>query len=389
MRVDFYSPLPPERSGVADYSEFLLPALRPRIDVNARRRRGEREPGGDLALYHVGNDPRRHGWIVEALQHRAGVVVLHEVGLHELVAGMTVARGDKATYLDAVEQDGGREARLLAQGSLSGLLPPLWDTRPLDYPLLDGVLDHALGVVVHSRFAAEFVRGRGYDGPVWRVPFPGYPAAEVEVEVEGGLVDASSFPVVASLGAVTGAKRIPQLLRAFARLRRTYSAAVLVLAGAGHALLRLESRLERLGLRLGRDVLALGHVTDVEFSSLLRRADICVSLRWPTLGETSASVIRALSLGRCVVVSDVGWYAELPDSVAVKVRPDEREVAMLATALEFLAGDDALRRSMGAAAGRYAASEHHVDRAAEAFVRALRATASAAKDRSVGRNAAT
>ena len=385
MRIDYYSPWPPERSGIADYSALLLPALQARIDVNVRRRgRHGGRRGGDLALYHLGNDTRHHGWIVAALKRRPGVVVLHEVGLHELAAGMTLARGDTTAYLDAVERDGGRQARLLACGYLSGLLPPLWDTRPLDYPLLGEFLDHALGVIVHSRFAAEIVRGRGYEGPVWLVPFPGYPVPNVE----DAAIERDRFPVVVSLGAVTGAKRIPQLLRAFEQFRRGFGDALLVLAGAGQEVIQLGARLERLGLRPGRDVVALGHVADAEFWSLLARADICVSLRWPTLGETSASAIRALALGRCVVVSDVGWYAELPDPVAVKVRPDGREVDALAAALALLAGDERMRHSMGAAARRYVATEHHIDRAADAYLAALRAAATTAEDRPVGHDAA-
>src|SRR5262249_54224690 len=67
LRIDYYSPWPPERSGIADYSALLLPALQARIDVNVRLRgRTARRSGGDLALYHLGNDPIRHGWIVAA-----------------------------------------------------------------------------------------------------------------------------------------------------------------------------------------------------------------------------------------------------------------------------------------------------------------------------------
>ena len=40
--------------------------------------------------------------------------------------------------------------------------------------------------------------------------------------------------------------------------------------------------------------------------------DAIVSLRSPTMGETSGSAIRALSLGKPLVVSDVGWFSELP-----------------------------------------------------------------------------
>jgi glycosyltransferase involved in cell wall biosynthesis len=372
LRIDYYSPLPPERSGVADYSAMLLPALEERLDVNVRRRRRRAaRRKARIGVYHLGNDARRHGWIVRALRNRPGVVVLHEVGLHELIASLTLGRGDTNAYLRAVERESGRETRLLAQASLSGLLPPLWETRPLDVPLLGGVLEHALGVIVHSRFAADSVRRRGYEGPIRSVPFPGYPVPEVEPLA----IARRRFPVVSSLGAATSGKRVPQLLRAFARLRRALPGAVLVLAGAGSDRIQLAARLERLGLRTGQDVLTLGHVTDAEFWGLLKRSDICVSLRWPTLGETSASVVRALGLGKCVVVSDVGWYAELPDGVAVKVRCDEQEVDALAETLELLAEDEQLRTTVGAAATRYVAREHHVERTSAAYVAALRESA--------------
>ncbi|HZT44810.1 MAG TPA: hypothetical protein VFA24_01415, partial [Gaiellaceae bacterium] len=78
MRVAYYSPLPPSRSGIADYSALLLPELAKRLDVAvARPGRFRRTPKADVALYHVGNDPAEHGWIVDALQKRPGVVVLH------------------------------------------------------------------------------------------------------------------------------------------------------------------------------------------------------------------------------------------------------------------------------------------------------------------------
>ena len=78
--------------------------------------------------------------------------------------------------------------------------------------------------------------------------------------------------------------------------------------------------------------------------------DVLVILRSPTMGETSGTAIRALSLGKPLVVSDVGWFAELPDDVALKVPVDEREVAALAAALELLA--DAARRARGDGRGR-------------------------------------
>ena len=105
MRVAYYSPMPPERSGIADYSALLVPALRKRIDVDVAPRDGT--ASGDVALYHVGNDPEVHGWILERLRRRPGVVVLHDFVLHHLVVSLTLGRKNPKAYLAALERDGG------------------------------------------------------------------------------------------------------------------------------------------------------------------------------------------------------------------------------------------------------------------------------------------
>jgi hypothetical protein len=90
------------------------------------------------------------------------------------------------------------------------------------------------------------------------------------------------------------------------------------------------------------------------------------------MGETSGSVIRGLSLGKPLVVSDVGWFAELPDDVALKVPVDELEVATLAAALVFAvehAGE------LGRAARSYVEREHAVPRVADAYAEAINVTA--------------
>jgi len=72
--------------------------------VVANPGRFHRDPDADVALYHVGNDPTEHGWIVEALRRRPGIVVMHEFVLHHLVSGITLARGDLEAYADALER---------------------------------------------------------------------------------------------------------------------------------------------------------------------------------------------------------------------------------------------------------------------------------------------
>jgi glycosyltransferase involved in cell wall biosynthesis len=362
VKVAYFSPLPPERSGIADYSALLLPALEQRLDVKAVRRGARKAPRRtDVSLYHVGNNPEAHGWIVDALRRRPGLVVLHDFVLHHLVAGITLGRGDPEGYLDAMQRDAGVVGRLLAHGVVDHLLPPIWEERAEDFPLAWPVLDHADGVICHSAYVARLVREYGYQRTVRVIPMPVWPSMELGERV----VPDSRSPVFACCGYLNAAKRIPQLLTAFERVHRRFPNALLVLAGAATPSLELDAT------KLGDGVLRLDHLEETRLWRLLADCDVNVSLRWPTMGETSGMVIRALSLGKPLVVSDVGWFSELPDSVAAKVPVDEFEVETLAVVLERLAEDEELRAQMGAAASSYVRREHDLDRVADLYVTAL------------------
>ena len=360
MRVAYYSPLPPSRSGIADYSTLLLPALRERVDVVVAEA-GKRAPSADVALYHVGNDPDAHGWILDALNERPGVVVLHDYVLHHLIAGTTIGRGNGRAYLDAMERELGVAGRLLGLGVLDNLLPLLWETQPERFPLSGVVLDRTTGLIVHSRYVADRAREAGYDGPLYRVPHPAWPMHAVTPAD-----DVQGDPLIGCFGYLNMNKRIPQLLEAFASFRRDRPGARLLLVGAAGERFEVGRRLERLGLTDGVD--RIDYVPEERMWSLMAACDVLVNLRYPTMGETSGSVIRALSLGKPLVVSDVGWFSELPDTAVLKVPVDEYEVAVLEAALGVAATHGA---ELGAAARSYVEREHALPNVADAYVRAL------------------
>ncbi len=364
MKVAYYSPLPPSRSGIADYSTLLLPELRERIDVVVAEE-GKRPPDADVALYHVGNDPDAHGWIVDALLQRPGVVVLHEYVLHHLIAGITIGRGNGRAYLDAMERDRGVAGRLLGLGVLDNLLPLLWETQPERFPLSGVVLDHAHGLIVHSSYVGDRARSAGYRGRLWRIPHPVWPTV-----TPAPATDVSGEPLIGCFGYLNMNKRIPQLLEAFASLRRRLPGARLLLVGAAGERFDVERRLERLGLTEG--VHRLDYVPEDRMWSLMAACDVLVNLRYPTMGETSGSVIRALALGKPLLVSDVGWFSELPDDVALKVPVDELEVVTLDAALEFAVEHG---EELGAAAREYVEREHALPKVADAYVAALEVAA--------------
>jgi glycosyltransferase involved in cell wall biosynthesis len=363
LKVAYYSPLPPARSGIADYSAMLLPELRKRLEIqvvhpSARqwfRRAADRS---DIALYHVGNDPEHHWWIVEALQRRPGIVVLHDFVLHHLIAGMTIGRRNPDGYLDAMQREAGAVGRMLAHGVIDGLLPPVWERRAHEFPLTGEVLSSATGVIVHSTYVERRVREHGYAGPVWRIPLAAWPMPR---ELPDAGLPADRL-IVGSFGHLNPAKRVPQLLAGFGLLRERVPEALLLLVGSVAPGVELE---------LPEDAIHYDYVPEDQLWSFLAATDVCVSLRFPTMGETSGVSVRAMTAGRSQVVSDIGWFSELPNEVALKVPVGGDEVEVLAEHLERLARAPDLRTEMGSAARALAECDHDLGRVADAYAVAL------------------
>jgi glycosyltransferase involved in cell wall biosynthesis len=176
--------------------------------------------------------------------------------------------------------------------------------------------------------------------------------------------------VIGCFGVVNSSKRIPELLEAFARIRRRHGAVTLLLVGPTSPGFDLDRRLQRMGLA-DEGLVREGWVGEERLWALMAGADVCVNLRHPTMGETSGSVIRALSLGKPLVVSDVGWIAELPEGVALKIPVDDGETDGLEAALELLVSREDARSEMGRAALELARRDHDLERVADLFAAAL------------------
>jgi len=118
-----------------------------------------------------------------------------------------------------------------------------------------------------------------------------------------------------------------------------------------------------------------GYLERGQMDRLISTVDIVVSLRFPHVGETSATLGAALAAGRPVVVQATGSWGELPGHAVLVVPAGGDEVAELAGALEALAADPAERRRLGEAALAYAAGSLGAGRYAHGVVDAARAVA--------------
>jgi glycosyltransferase involved in cell wall biosynthesis len=398
VRVAYLSPLPPQRSGIADYSAELLPELARHLEIELVADAGAR-PAAELAerfavrrteglaellerrhydalLYHLGNEASYHGEIYRQALRHPGVIVLHEAMLHHLVRALTLARGDAAGFVEEMRYAYGGSGEAAARRAVAtGVLVDPWS-----YPLFERAVDRSRGVVVHNRTGRDRVLASRPRAPVAVVPFPftlpeplPSPAAARQA-----LGLAPDQVLVGCFGFVTPEKRPEVVMRAFGRLRADLPQARLAFVGE---LSQAYEGSSFVPADLRPTVTVTGRFGMSEFLSWMAAADLAVNLRYPSGGETSATLVRLLGLGKPVVVSAAGSFNEIPDGACARVDPVELEDETLAAVLRRLALDPPLRAALGENARRHAEREHSLAATARGYVAALEAAAAAGDPR--------
>ena len=117
------------------------------------------------------------------------------------------------------------------------------------------------------------------------------------------------------------------------------------------------------------------------FYLYLKAVDAVVNLRYPSAGESSGTLARALAEGRAMIVNNLGSFAEIPDDVALKVEVDGDQAAQVAEHLFGLADDHAMRAAMEERARAYARTVLDPRRCAALYVRLAEETAAAINER--------
>ena len=383
MRIAYFSPFGPQRSGIADYSEELLPHLAAGAEIELfadgfkpasgsplsrfrwhdyRSRPGALDRLGDFdaVVYHMGNDHRYHAGIYEAARRWPGVLVLHDYSLQNFFVGLARERGDWGDYLDELEFGHGGAMRAEAEQALARGAMPSIHGAPVAFPLNRRLVGEAEGVIVHSAWCRSRLALSAPATPVRRVNHHVLPDAPVkEARRAGG---APLRVEIASFGHVTGEKGVGRTLVALAALRARHDFHYTLVGEPDHFDPRGLARAANLSDR----VTVTGYVPHEEFQRHVADADIAVSLRERTVGETSGSVCRAMAAGLPVVVSNVGWFAELPDDAVVKIDAGADD-ALLAH-LDRLIGDETLRRRIGEAARRHVHAEHTIEKSAAGYI---------------------
>ena len=337
-----FSPLPPKENGIADYVGEQLYYLKKFFDIIAVVDNGAPYPddlsrlakilrleeyfrirkalSGFTHVYHIGNNPD-HGYILPILLSKPGLVVIHDLGLHHLYDSQTLTKGSFSAYSYELRKQYGRSGKLLGDQ----VKDANWKGSFMPHELrLNGeIIRSASSVIVHSEYSRNEIIKEWPAQKVVVIPhhlspkLKNYPATRREsYKKELGLP--ADRVVIISLGFITEAKQARAILKALSVLKAEGLKFVYVLAGTYRPdEYDVKRDISLYGLE--KEVEITGFLSNEEFFSYLVATDVVVNLRYPYGGETSGTLTRALGMGRCSIVVDVGAFSEIPDDCVVKV----------------------------------------------------------------------
>jgi glycosyltransferase involved in cell wall biosynthesis len=390
VRLNWFSPLPPAKSGIADYTKQLLPTLTAASEVVLWTDQEHWDPAleahaevhtyalpempwaevnrATMSIFHIGNNQRFHGPIWQVSQRHAGLIVLHDVALQQLFAGLFRERWrDRMGYLDLMERFYGATGRQDAEDFWAGRLTIEYMAE--QYRLTQYATDHALGVLVHSQRSFDELR---HDSPcpLRYAPLP-YPMAlpgPWGVSGKGKPNASGSLYQLISFGHISDNRRLTSVLRAIAELpeRERFH---LHVYGELWDHQRLRREVEALGLQ--HVVTLHGFVPHEDLEAALASAHLAFNLRFPTVGEASVSQLQIWGHALPSLVTQVGWYASLPVETVAFVRP-EHEIADIQAHLRAFLSDPQRYARMGEAGRRYVQTHHTPGAYVQAIIDAVR-----------------
>jgi len=369
-KLALITPWPPQASGIADYAYDLASCIiGPSLDLHVITT--ERAPvalagvslhhidevaagalslsGFDGLLLQLGNHPHFHGYMLDIIRDFPCTVELHDLLLHHCVmgeAGMSTG-GDQ--YYDWLNHAYGNEVMSEFKNFLAINGDILQCPIAAKYPCSDVITANAKRVIVHSHYAKNFLELGDHSSARSTVINLCQRADDTIYDrIESEQVHLGVF------GGVQTNRQVDSIVAVLSKLNTSLHRWTLDVVGAiDDDCLNFLEMANHLGV--GEKVTFHGRLPLAQLNAVMQRCDVVVSLRNPTMGETSGIVVRAMQMGKVSVVSDVGWYSELPDCV---IKVDNLNVHFdLEEALLMLLNDRSLRVRLAKETAEYA-SQH-------------------------------
>lgn len=377
--IAMFTPLPPLRSGISDYSYDIILELTKFFDIdiyvddtyiqnpfinnkyiniyNHKQYKINHKQYLDT-LFQVGNS-EFHSYMFEYIKKYKGTVILHDYNLHGIIYFTTGEKGNYDKYEKMLAEDDEKSAK----NYINDIKSEKTGLKIHDIEVNGIVTNYANKIIVHSDYAKRKLLDNDISRIVTKIPH--YAKIEelsdkVSIREKYGF-DKDEF-IIASFGFISDTKRIEKALEAFSIIAKEENKVRYMLVGEASD--DMKNRINNFCKynNITNKVEITGFTKIQEFLDYIRLCDVCINLRYPYNGETSGSLMRVLAAGKPVFVSDIGSFKELPNNCCIKVPIPEvltntTEVDILAEELKNMINDKNYVETLSRNARAYAEKE--------------------------------
>jgi glycosyltransferase involved in cell wall biosynthesis len=393
MRIAFFVTLPPIRSALADFNEGLALGLcatqgisldliisgqyKPdssilldRCKVYDPHEFDKRQGGYDICLYSLGDHGEYHGYMLDYIQKRPGIVILNDLTLHRCILQNALLRNDVQLYLRDLKYAHGLSDMRLADQIHAGLGNQLI----MEYPMFQRIVDASLGIVVQNQYAQRKILERCPRAKIQCIPYPffmppGFPDYQLEEmrRQQRDKLNLNGHLVFGSFGIFVPDKHLEHCLSTFSRVVSRHPKSVYILGGVVAEGYDLQGRIREMGLE--KQVMITGWMPPAEFVRYMFALDVGMHLRYPHIGGTPYTPVRLMGLGICTFVSDIEPLKEIPSGACIKIAPGIHQESALAALLEYVADHPDFRRQVSDNGREFIAQHHQLHNIADEYVR--------------------
>lgn len=359
----YVSPFWPQKSGISEYSEMLVPGMVELFDITVMTKGTDisndslkdlvnlkfYDPEEDYSqydyiIYNFGNNPEYHDYMYYMLLKYSGYVIMHDVSLYYLAVDHYTATN--SVFSEIYKMHGAKGICTIKEAIRVSYPANLLYIKTVASELLmnHDILQHAKGIFVHSDAAKNMVLDSLPSSNVKVINIV-LPVVEYdknrkqEFRKQYGLKE-EDF-VIGSIGYISNTKMNEEICLAVKRYNASHEHKIkYIMVGEGNYVDQY----------LDQYIIKTGFVEDTYFLPAIDSCDIIFNLRKLYNGESSYTLMQSLALGKTCIVSDIGWFSEFPDDCVCKLAETTEEtiydilVKKVNTELENEAGKEYVNR---------------------------------------------
>lgn len=384
-KLAWLSPLPAQKSGIANYSYWLIKSLRPHVEIDLYSDDPEVSPElknefavyplsafqqqrqrYDEIIYHIGNNSLFHKEIYKLAWNFPGTIVLHDYNLSAFMHEAFYLKSDWQLYEQALDKSNGEsEVKNLRQ-----FIPRLRRNVGA-FPMSHAVVQRSKKVIVHHRWIRDQFPEANHVHVIPHFAKINHRPAQDQIDAFKTRFEIKDTDFVIACMGFINTNKLPQLQVEVLKklLAEGYPVRLLFAGETAPEVKRLQAEVEASEYR--ENITFTGYLDETDYFSAIFSADVMINLRNPSMGEASGTLMHALAAAKPAIISDINQYREFPDRVCWKVTHDEHEAQLLYEYLTVLLSNRNVREAMSENSADYVESVLTLDRVIPEWLRVL------------------